>query len=205
MNEQSRLKRGNSERATWPEAHAAAEEKGMNDFGWTDDPVILEALKDHIWGADHEILTNRKEGGVHHAWTWPLGSFDDDPYTFTPQEDLNPIWTRVDLAWGRYFTDGCTFLVWEEYFCRPGTLADAELFVRGLNCETPRTAARAEAEHARQQRERQARQASPSCISAPVYVMQGDSTSNGVTTTTARLIRPEGNRAQRRAAAKAQR
>lgn len=114
----------------------------MNDFGWTEDPAILAVLKEHIWSADHEILTNRKDGGVHSAWLWPLGHFDDDPNMHTAQEDPNPIWTRVDLAWGRYFDDGCTFLIWEEYECRPGTLEDAVLFVKGLNTETPRTQAR---------------------------------------------------------------
>jgi hypothetical protein len=168
------------------------------DFGWTSDPAILAALKEHICGGD-DILTNRKDGGIHKVWTYPLGSFDDNyDLSFVAVE---PIWTRVDLAWGRYFNDGCTFLVWEEYSCRAGTLEDAVLFVKGLNCETPRTALRAEAEQARYQRERQA-QPSPIRASAQAYFMPGDSISSGVTTTTTRLTSSGGNRAQRRAAAR---
>ena len=112
----------------------------MSDgLGWTEDPEILAVLADHIWGADHQILTNRKDGGVHQAWVWPLGTFDDD----TPEEwhaaDADPAWSRVDLAWGRNFGRGCTFLIWEDCSCRAGTLEDAELFVRGLQNDTPRT------------------------------------------------------------------
>jgi hypothetical protein len=110
----------------------------MNDFGWTDDPAILAVLADHIWGGD-DILNNRKDGGIHKVWVYPLGHFDDgDP------SDPDPIWTRVDLAWGRYFKDGCTFLIWEGYTCRAGKLEDAQLFVRGINEETPRTKQREE-------------------------------------------------------------
>lgn len=169
----------------------------MNDFGWTADPEILAVLKEVIWTEDHQILTNRKDGGVHSVWTYPLGHFDDDPYTFTAKEDSNPIWTRVDLAWGRYFDDGCTFLIWEEYTVRAGTLEDAVLFVKGVNIETPRTQAR---EEMRQAMER--RRANPTPDASINYTYE----IRPMTFTAAQPISPiVGNRAQRRAAMKGKR
>lgn len=176
-----------------------------SNFGWTTDPAILALFDGEVfYSADHDILSNRKDGGVHRVWTWPLGHFDDDSMEEWHAHDADPCWSRVDVAWGRHLTDGCTFLVWEECDCRPGMLEDASLFIRGINSNTPRTQRRDENE--RRYRERV--DTTPAAltwsdVAVPTNPAQPSAVS-GYTPSFAFLLTGN-NRAERRAAAKAAR
>lgn len=117
-------------------------------FGWTTDPVIIAIISEVMYTSDHELLSNRKDGGIHKVWLYPLGHFDDDEHWGVSEEE--PIFTRVDVSWGRYMDDGVTFLVWEEEQVRAGTVEDAIWLRKGINEETRRTQARARNREARQ-------------------------------------------------------
>lgn len=123
-----------------------------NFFGWTTDPAIIAIVDSIRHTEDHELLSNRKDGGVHCVWLYPLGHFDDDD-----GESGEPIFTRVDIAWGRYRSDGITFLVWEDEQVRAGTLADMVWLREGVNENTKRTQARARNRIARERYQTESR------------------------------------------------
>jgi hypothetical protein len=108
-------------------------------FGWTKDPALLAILEELLCTGD-DILSDRKCGGVHRVWVWPLGH--PDAFDFNDAGTNEPIFTRVDVAYGRYLKDGCTFLVWDYDqggdAVRAGTLSDADWLRRGLNEDTER-------------------------------------------------------------------
>ena len=115
-------------------------------FGWTRDPAILAVVEDVLGTESERLLSNRKEGGVHCVWLWPMGTFDDFDSVQAAHTTGEPTFSRVDVAFGRYLQDGVTFLVWEEEYVRPGTLEDARWFQKGANGETDRLKARAHTE-----------------------------------------------------------
>lgn len=108
-------------------------------FGWTTDPAIL-AIMEELWGTGDDILSNRKCGGVHRVWVWPLGHPDNDDWTDATTDE--PYFVRADVAHGRYLKDGCTFLIWDwdngGEIVRAGTLEDAVWLQKGVNEETER-------------------------------------------------------------------
>jgi ribosomal protein L21E len=88
MNEQSRLKRGNSERTQRPEAHAAAKEKRMNEFKVGDKVQIIAANdpQDNM-GFIGKKTTVRGLASRQVIVTIPDGSAKmTDCYWFTPDQ-----------------------------------------------------------------------------------------------------------------------
>lgn len=127
-------------------------------LGWTEDPAILAIVEDVLLTEDEQILSNRKDGGVHRVWVWPLGHYDDDDFLSGDDRIDEPMWSRVDICTGRYVKDGCTFLVWDDECCRAGTLEDADWLRRALAGETERTRVReARRQHVKAQLEEHSR------------------------------------------------
>lgn len=115
-------------------------------FGWTMDPDILAVLEALLGTEDEQLLSNRKEGGVHCVWLWPMGTWDDFDTVEVVRDASEPTFSRVDVAHGRYLQDGVTFLVWDDECVRAGTLEDARWIQQGVRGETDRLKVRAHTE-----------------------------------------------------------